>query len=141
MFAKPSTPLSLANRRGSAAVEFALVGPILIAILLASVVYGGWFLMAQSIQSLASEAARAAIGGLDAEERARLARAEAAATVRDLGVLDASRLVVRVEDDGATIRVVAAYDASDHPIMLLGGMLPKPPKTIERSAAIRFGER
>ena len=141
MFAKPSKPFPPADRRGSAAVEFALVGPILIAILLASVVYGGWFLMAQSIQSLASEAARAAIGGLDAEERARLARAEAAATVRDLGVLDASRLVVRVEDDGATLRVVAAYDASDHPIMLLGGMLPTPPETIERSAAIRFGER
>lgn len=44
-------------------MEFALVGPILIAILLAAVVYGGWFLMAQSVQSLASEAARAAIGG------------------------------------------------------------------------------
>jgi hypothetical protein len=97
--------------------------------------------MAQSVQSLASEAARASIGGLDAAERALLAEEEARAAARDIGALDASRLSVRVEDDGVTLRVVAAYDIQDHPIMLLGAMLPRPPETIERAAAVRFGER
>ena len=43
------------GREGAAAVEFALVGPILVLLLIAIVVYGGWFLMAQSVQALASE--------------------------------------------------------------------------------------
>lgn len=51
------------GREGVAAVEFALVGPILVLLLIGIVVYGGWFLMAQSVQALASEGARAAIGG------------------------------------------------------------------------------
>jgi len=134
-------PPSLRIREGSAAVEFALIGPVLIALLLAAVVYGGWFLLAQSVQSLASEAARATLGGLDAPERAALARSEARATVSDIGALDARRLALRVEDDGVTVRVIAAYDIHDHPIMLLGGMLPRPPQVIERSAVVRFGER
>lgn len=128
-------------REGSAAVEFALIGPVLIALLLAAVVYGGWFLMAQSVQSLASEAARASIGGLDAAERAELAQAEARATVSDIGALDSARLSLRVEDDGVTVRVIAAYDIHDHPIMLLGGMLPRPPQVIERAAVVRFEDR
>ena len=45
------------KREGVAAVEFALVGPILILLLIGIVVYGGWFLMAQSVQALASEGA------------------------------------------------------------------------------------
>lgn len=134
-----NSPLRM--RQGSAAVEFALIGPVLIALLLAAVVYGGWFVLAQSVQSLASEAARAALGGLDAQERAALAQAEADATVGDIGALEARRLALRVEDDGVTVRVVAAYDIHDHPIMLLGGMLPRPPEVIERSAVVRFGER
>jgi Flp pilus assembly protein TadG len=125
--APPDRSTRKSDRGGSAAVEFALIGPILIAVLLAAVVYGGWFLMAQSVQSLASEAARASIGGLDAAERALLAEEEARAAARDIGALDASRLSVRVEDDGVTLRVVAAYDIEDHPIMLLGAMLPRPP--------------
>lgn len=59
-------PIPAARRRGRegvAAVEFALVGPILVLRLIGIVVYGGWFLMAQSVQALASEGAGAAIRG------------------------------------------------------------------------------
>lgn len=137
---EPSKRRSWRNdRQGSAAVEFALVGPILIAILLAAVVYGGWFLMAQSIQALAAEGARAAVGGLDAAERDQLARAEVAASARDMGALDPARITVRTDGEGGTFRIVVAYDIRDHPVMLLGGMLPRPPEVIERSAAIRTG--
>uniref|UniRef100_UPI00289A9E19 TadE/TadG family type IV pilus assembly protein n=1 Tax=Brevundimonas sp. TaxID=1871086 RepID=UPI00289A9E19 len=52
------------SREGAAAVEFALVGPILILLLIGIVVYGGWFLTAQTVQAVASEGARAAVGGL-----------------------------------------------------------------------------
>lgn len=51
------------RRGGSAAIEFALVGPLLIMMLVGMVVYGGWMWLAQSVQTLATESARAAVGG------------------------------------------------------------------------------
>ncbi|WP_307367481.1 TadE/TadG family type IV pilus assembly protein [Brevundimonas sp. SORGH_AS_0993] len=120
-------------------MEFALVGPILVALLIGIVVYGGWFLMAQSVQSLASEGARAAVGGLDAVERERLARAEVAEAVKGLP-LDAANTRVRVVEDAGRLRLVVIYDASRHPLMLLGEVIPRPPAVIERSAVIRVGD-
>lgn len=68
------------------------------------VVYGGWFWLAQSVQSLASESARAAIGGLDAAERASLDRGFVAAS--DGGsALDLTRTAVVLESDAEAIRV------------------------------------
>lgn len=127
------------RREGAAAVEFALVSPILVALLLGIVVYGGWFLMAQSVQALASEGARAAVGGLDANERERLAQAEVAQAVRGLP-LDPANTRVRVAEDGGRLRLVVIYDASRHPLMLLGEVIPRPPAIIERSAVIRVGD-
>lgn len=127
------------EREGAAAVEFALVGPLFIGILIAIVVYGFWFLSAQSIQSLAAEGARAGIAGLDAAEQTRLTQAVVTARGRDMG-LDADRLSSRVQIDRSALRVVVAYDLSNHPLLLIGGFLPQPPKTIARSAAIQIGE-
>ncbi|MEG2314200.1 TadE/TadG family type IV pilus assembly protein, partial [Brevundimonas sp.] len=57
------------ERRGSIAVEFALIAPILLFMMIGMIVYGGWFWLAHSVQSLAYESARASLGGLDAAER------------------------------------------------------------------------
>ena len=126
-------------REGAAAVEFALVGPILVFLLIGIVVYGGWFLMAQSVQALASEGARAAVGGLDSAERESLARTEVADAVKGLP-LNPSLTTVRIAEDGGRLRIVVTYDASRHPLMLLDGMIPRPPAVIERSAVVRVGE-
>ena len=67
---------SLADDGGAAAVEFALIGPLFVLLLAGVVVYGGWLWLAQSVQSVASEAARAAVAGLDHEERRLLAQSE-----------------------------------------------------------------
>lgn len=127
------------SRRGSAAVEFALIGPIFIALIMGMIVYGGWLWLAQSVQSLASESARAAVGGLDGTERNRIARdfinAEAARTAG----IDPKLVVVAVETDASAIRVRVTYDVSRHPIMALSGLVPSPPSKIERSAVVRIG--
>lgn len=124
---------------GSAAVEFALVGPIMVVLMIGIVVYGSWFLMAQSVQSLASEGARAAIGGLDASERESLARAEVTTSVARMGALVPAKTTVRTVSDAQRLQVIVVYDARDHPIMALGSMLPLPPTIIERKAVIRVG--
>ena len=131
--------ISRARREGAAAVEFALVGPILILLLIAIVAYGGWFLMAQSVQALASEGARAAIGGLDAAEREGLARREVSEAVRGVA-LKPDQTTIEVMEDAGRLRVVVVYDASDSLIMVLGGMLPRPPSVIRRSAVIHVGD-
>lgn len=127
------------RREGVAAVEFALVGPILILLLIGIVVYGGWFMMAQSVQALASEGARAAVGGLDVAERDGLARREVTEAVRGVA-LNPDRTTIQVAEDDGRLRVVVVYDASDSAIMLLGGMLPRPPAVIRRSAVVHVGD-
>jgi Flp pilus assembly protein TadG len=131
--------ISRVRREGAAAVEFALVGPILILLLIGIVVYGGWFLMAQSVQALASEGARAAVGGLDAVERDALARREVTAAVRGVA-LDPDRTTIEVAEEAGRLRVVVVYDTGDSLVMALGGMLPRPPVVIRRSAVIHVGE-
>lgn len=126
------------SRDGAIAVEFALIAPLFIGLLIAIVVYGFWFLSAQSVQSLAAEGARAGIAGLDPAERTRLARAVVEARGRDMG-LQSERLSSEVRVDHLSLRVIVAYDLSDHPLLLIGGFLPQPPKTIARSAAIEIG--
>lgn len=127
------------RRQGSTAVEFALVGPLLILLLMGMVVYGGWFWLAQSVQSLASESARAAIGGLDAAERESLARRFVAASDEGTSGLDLTKTAVVVESDADAIRVRVTYDVASHPLMKLAVLIPDPPATIERSAVVRIG--
>lgn len=125
-------------RRGTAAVEFVLVGPLLLLLLFNLIVYSGWFWIAHGVQSLASEGARAALAGLDAAERETLARDLIAAEAADLG-LDAQRATVQVASDAQGVRVRIAYDAASHPMMALAGLTYAPPMEIRRTATVRLG--
>ena len=126
-------------RTGSAAVEFALIGPLFFFLLVGLVVYGGWFWMAQGVQNLAAEGARAAIAGLDPDERIRLARGSVSDNLEGDALLSADAVQVAVQTDAGAIRVVVTYDASTHPLMALAGLVPTPPRTIERQAVVRTG--
>jgi Flp pilus assembly protein TadG len=127
------------RRDGSAAIEFALVGPLLILMLVGMLVYGGWMWLAQSVQTLATESARAAVGGLDAAERVRLVEAFVAAEAEEGAGLSRDHLTVSVDSDPAAIRVHIAFDASDHWVMTMSGLLPPPPAVIQRTAVVRTG--
>lgn len=127
------------TRAGVAAVEFALVAPIFIGLLLAIIVYGGWLWLAQSVQSLASESARAALGGLDEAEQRRLAEGFVTDQAGHVLGLDPRLATVTVTRDSQSLRVSIAYEVRDHPLILLAGPLPKPPATIARSAVVRTG--
>lgn len=126
-------------RTGSAAVEFALIGPLFFFLLVGLVVYGGWFWMAQGVQNLAAEGARAAIAGLDPDERIRLAHGSVSNNLEGDALLSADAVQVAVQTDAGAIRVVVTYDASTHPLMALAGLVPTPPRTIERQAVVRTG--
>jgi len=126
-------------RSGNAAVEFALIGPLFFFLLVGLVVYGGWFWMAQGVQNLAAEGARAAIAGLNADERISLARGSVSSNLQGDPLLSPDAVQVAVQTDARAIRVVVTYDASNHPLMALAGLVPTPPQTIERHAVVRTG--
>ncbi len=128
------------GERGSAAIEFALAGPLFVVLLMGLVVYGGWFWMAQGVQHLAAEGARAAVAGLDVGERDRLARAAVIDGAHGATILHPERLSVAVIDDAREIRVTVTYDAAREPILAMAGLVPSPPTTIRRSAAVRVGD-
>jgi len=126
-------------RGGSAAIEFALVAPLFVLMLMGMVVYGGWFWLAQSVQTLATESARAAVAGLDSTERNALARAFITAEATRSAGLAADHLSVAVESDASAIRVRLTFDARDHWAMMLSGLVPSPPAMIQRTAVVRIG--
>lgn len=130
---------SRSDRQGSAAIEFALVGPLMILMLVGMVVYGGWMWLAQSVQTLATESARAAVAGLDTAERISLAQAFVAAEAETGAGLPRDHLTVTVDSDEQAIRVHIAFDASDHWVMTMSGLLPPPPAVIRRTAIVRTG--
>lgn len=127
------------RRHGSAAVEFALIGPLMIVMIMSMVVYGGWMWLAQGVQTLATEGARAAVGGLDANERSRLVNTFVNAEIGRVQGLSRDRLSVVVESDAEVIRVNLAFDVRGHPLMAMSVLVPPPPMVIRRTAVVRTG--
>ncbi len=124
---------------GAVAVEFAILGPVLILLLLGIMVYGGYFLMAHSVQQLANDAARAALGGLSDSERQQLAANCLANELHTYGFLDPKLVQLAYADQSQVMTVNIAYDASGSPLWALNGVIPMPSSAIVRSASVQVG--
>jgi Flp pilus assembly protein TadG len=124
---------------GSAAVEFAILGPILILLLIGIVVYGGYFLMAHSVQQLANDSARAAVAGLSDNERQQLASGALANELPTYGFLHPGQVQLGYAAQGQVMTVNITYDASASPLWALNGVIPMPSSTIVRSASVQVG--
>lgn len=124
---------------GSVAIEMALVAPVLMAMLLGIVSYGGYFWLSHSVQELASDAARAALPGLTAAERQSLAQAQLNSDIGSYGILDKSVIATTYSGDTNGYTVSVSYDASNSGFWAAAGFIPMPSATIVRSASIRLG--
>lgn len=127
------------SRRGSAAVEFAIVGPVLLLVLTGIFAYGGFFLTAHSVQQMTNDAARSAIAGLDDDERRSLARTS---VTTSLG----AQPFMRGELEGVTLTRVdqamvieVTYNASEDLYWTFRPILPLPSPHITRTATVRVG--
>lgn len=131
----------LANRKGAAAIEFAVIAPLFFMCVLTLIAYGIYLSAAHSIQQIAADAARTAIAGLSQEERTRLATDYIRRTTLNQTFINASRMDVTVRDDANNTNqftVTISYDASDLPIWNLF-TFALPGEQIERYATIRVG--
>lgn len=132
----------IARRDGASAVEFALIAPLFILLLVGIITFGAYFGMAHSVQQLAAEAARASIGGLDHQERVSHAEDAIDRLAPNYPLIVPARLAVEATPDPANpdfFRVRLIYDASSSPIWAFRSLVPLPPSLIERGAAIRRG--
>lgn len=133
---------AITNTAASSAVEFALLAPVFLLLVFGALAYGIYFGAAHSVQQLAADAARAAVAGLDGDERAALATAFIADNGGAYVLLDPARLTLAAAPSPADpdqFLVSVAYDASALPIWNLYPPLPLPDQRIAFSSTIRNG--
>ena len=127
---------------GTSAVEFAILAPLFILLIMGMIAFGIYFGAMHSVQQIAADAARTAIAGLNETERQTLAQRFIDVNAGHYVFIDSSRLDVEVSDnpdDPQQFIVAIQYDARDLPIWRLLTSLPLPGTTISRSSTIRIG--
>lgn len=130
------------SNSGVAALEFAIIAPVMMMILFGIIAYGIFFGAANSVQQLAANSARAAMGGLSLDERQSLVDNYVETFLAQDGLLLQQHLAVTVdqpEDDDTFVKVTVAYDASQLPVWNLYQGLPMPERRIVRQSLIRTG--
>lgn len=124
---------------GAVAVEFAIVGPLFLVLLIGILVWGQYFWVAHTVQQLANDSARAALAGLDPAERESLARATMTAEVADYPSLRPAAAAVVVDSKSDRLTVSVRYDTAHDAFRAFDGLVPSPPKTVLRQASVRLG--
>lgn len=131
-----------ADQRGATAVEFALLAPVFIALVMAIIAFGVYFGATNSVQQIAADATRSALAGLDTAERQSLATAFVNRHADNYAFVARDRLRLDVRQDGTDpdqFTVVVVYDASALPVWNLFSGLPLPSTEIRRVSTIRNG--
>lgn len=136
-------PVSFRNDiRAVSAIEFALVAPLLLFLLLGIACFGYIFGVHHELQQIASEAARASVAGTTNTERDTLARSYVTANAGDYVLLKSSKMTVTTTASAAPIamfQVAVSYDMTGTLPYLLGNLLPLPNSQISRTAIIQQG--
>lgn len=128
--------------KGAAAVEFAIIFPVLVGLMLGILAYGIYLGAVHSTAQLAADAARASVAGLTDAERTAIALQQITSSARSYPLIDRTGLVASaapLEGDPTSFQVTVAYDARTLPIWNFAPFLPLPSKTISRSAVVKRG--
>ena len=131
----------MSERSGAAAVEFALVAPLLVGLLLGIVAFGSFLGFAHGLQTVASEAARAAVAGLDPRERVALATEAARRGLAVNPLLTGSTVGIAAGPDPADpdlFIVTLRGDLNTTVLNLIPQQIPVQ-RTLSRTASIRRG--
>lgn len=123
------------DRRGAALIEFALLLPMLLSMVMGVVCYGQYIWLAHSVQSAANDAARAIVAGLTPDERLTLAQAAIAIDMASVPELRRNQIALAIEEGGARATVKLRVDARAL-TLLSSGMVPLPEPVIERRAVV-----
>jgi Flp pilus assembly protein TadG len=130
------------DTRGVAAVEFALVAPVFLVLLLGILYYGIYFGAVSSVQELTADAARASVAGMNETERQNIVSIYVKDSSADYLLLRNSTIDVEAAafpGDPTRYTVTLSTDASALPLQSGLNLFPLPSKTITRTAVVRIG--
>lgn len=127
----------LSCRRGGAAVEFAILAPVLLALVSGGVFYSRWFTVASQTQNLASDGARAAVAGLDDAERTAIVSNLMTGAVVSVPLENGSTRSWRAWRDGDLYAVSVTTTLPDYD---LSKVIPMPDPVITRQAIVVIPE-
>lgn len=128
--------------RGVAALEFAIVAPVFLLILLGIAAYGIYFSAITSLQELTADAARASVAGLTATERQTIVTTYVAQSSPTYRLLQGHPITVTTAPfpgDPTRYTVTLQTDISNLPLQLQSGIIPMPSSVIQRTAVVRIG--
>jgi Flp pilus assembly protein TadG len=128
------------DHSGASAVEFAIIAPVFILMIVGVLAYGIYFGAASSVQQIAADAARTSIAGLSATERNTLVTAFIQNNAGGYVFIDPDEVDFTIGDDASDpnqYKVTVTYDASELPIWVLP--VPMPGKIISYTSTIRIG--
>lgn len=126
-------------RRGTAALEFALVIPVLLLLLFGAIGFGIYLTYMHEVQELASGATRASIAGLTATERDTLAKQFVSTAVGNSALLTSSDMTVTTATSATNYSVTLKYDLKDTCLPVLASLISVKFNTITRTSTIVFG--
>ncbi len=121
------------DARGAALIEFALLLPALLSLVMGVLCYGQYIWLAHSVQAAANDAARAIVAGVTPAERLSLAQAAVATDMASVPELRANQVSVSIDEANARATVRLRVDARAL-TLLSTGMVPLPEPVIERRA-------
>lgn len=136
-----STPslIGIATRRdGTALVEFALLAPVLLLLLMGMLGFAQYFLVSHSLQQLANDAARAAVAGITTTEREAIARASVAHGLTRLAFVETGAVEMTVDERSGRIGVTLSADPRSV-AMLRAAYIELPDDILKRSAVAMVG--
>ena len=125
-----------------AALEFAIIAPVFLLILLGIAAYGIYFSAVSSLQELTADAARASVAGLSATERETIVTNYVTESSPQYRLLQGHAITVTTAPfpgDPTRYTVTLRTDISNLPLQIQSGIIPMPSSVIERTAVVRIG--
>ncbi|WP_342166202.1 TadE family protein [Methylobacterium sp. SD21] len=128
--------------RGGAAVEFALVAPMLVTLFFGITVFGIFLGASHNLRLVAAEAARASIAGTTDAERATLVRDTVMRSLSHGAMFKPGSVIVQVGADSGdpdVTVVTVTLDATSLGFGLFGRILPQLPTVLSSTVSVRRG--
>ena len=129
-------------KTGTAAVEFAIIAPLFLMMVLGMLGFGIFLGAVHSTRQLTSDVARATIAGTTEVERHTIAHNFVVQNLKSYAFLDLDHIDVTVNDSESAanqFEVQISFRADELPVWSLMDFVPQPRKTITATATIKNG--
>lgn len=128
----------LSDARGAVLIEFVLILPILVLILMGILTYGAWFMAAHVVQQAANEGARAALAGIDDVERRTLVSQSVTRSLNTAKLINPALVVTSTQASDGYFTVTVTYNTAQS-ALFSSAMVPLPRGQIRRASVVKLG--